>query len=252
MADPFKKVHLGNGNLEPRQTTWLFRSPENFTMALALRHRDDSIAEMPSLPQLSTWRETDPAVMARLQGKRIADMAHRFELGHRAYVACWNDEPAAWGWVATREAEIGELRLRFAIPAGERYLWNFVTLPSHRGLGIYPRLLDAIVNAESSDSERFWIAYAPENRASGSGIRKAGFVTVAELSFDMTGKPALQIVEPDEVAAAKMFGVPMSDDLSACWRCARAAAATHSTETSCATTKSCCCDYQRPEVTCAA
>ena len=252
MADPFKKVHLGNGNLEPRQTTWLFRSPENFTMALALRHRDDSIAEMPSLPQLSTWRETDPAVMARLQGKRIADMAHRFELGHRAYVACWNDEPAAWGWVATREAEIGELRLRFAIPAGERYLWNFVTLPSHRGLGIYPRLLDAIVNAESSDSERFWIAYAPENRASGSGIRKAGFVTVAELSFDMTGKPALQIVEPDEVAAAQMFGVPTSDDLSACWRCARAAAATQTTQASCATTKSCCCDYQRPEVTCAA
>jgi len=221
-------------------------------MALALRHRDDTIVELPSLPQLSTRRETDPAVMARLQGKSIADMAHRFELGHRAYVACWNEAPVSWGWVATREAEIGELRLRFAIPAGERYLWNFVTLPSHRGLGIYPRLLAAIVDAESSEGERFWIAYAPENRASGSGIRKAGFVTFAELSFDMTGKPALRVVAPDEVAAARMFGVPMADDLSACWRCARAAASSQTTQTSCATTTSCCCDYQRPEVTCAA
>jgi GNAT superfamily N-acetyltransferase len=221
-------------------------------MALALRHRDDTIAEMPALPQLSMRRETDPAVMARLQGKSIADMARRFELGHRAYVACWNNEPVSWGWVATREAEIGELRLRFAIPAGERYLWNFVTLPSHRGLGIYPRLLDAIVNAESKGAERFWIAYAPENHASGSGIRKAGFVTVAELSFDMTGRPALRVVAPDEVATARMFGVPMSDDLSACWRCARAAASSQTTQTSCATTTSCCCDYQRPEVTCAA
>jgi len=252
MTDPFKKVHLANRNLEPRQTTRLFRSPEDFTMALALRHRDDTIAEMPALPQLFTRRETDPAVMARIQGKSVADMARRFEQGHRAYVACWNGEPVSWGWVATREAEIGELRLRFAIPAGERYLWNFVTLPSHRGLGIYPRLLDAIVDAESNEGERFWIAYAPENRASGSGIRKAGFVTVAELSFDMTGKPALRAVAPDEVAAARMFGVPMSDDLSACWRCVRAAAPAETTQTSCATTTSCCCDYQRPEVTCAA
>jgi len=147
---------------------------------------------------------------------------------------------------------VNELRLRFAIPAGERYLWNFVTLPSHRGLGIYPRLLNAIVSAESTESDRFWIAYAPENRASGSGIRKAGFVTVAELSFDMTGRPALRAVAPDEVAAARMFGVPMSDDLSACWRCARAAASAQTTPTGCATTTSCCCDYQRPEVTCAA
>jgi GNAT superfamily N-acetyltransferase len=222
-------------------------------MALALRHRDDTIAEMPALPQLSARRETDPAVMARLQGKTVAEMAHRLDLGHRAYVGCWNDEPVSFGWVATREAEIGELKVRFALPAGDRYLWNFVTLPSHRGLGIYPRLLDAIVRAESHAAERFWIAYAPENRASGSGIRKAGFVTVAELSFDMTGKPALRVVAPDEVAAAKMFGVPMSDDLSACWRCARAAASSPTTiQTSCATTMSCCCDYQRPEVTCAA
>ena len=85
-------------------------------------------------------------------------MRRRFDAGHRAYVALWDGEPAAWGWVATTAAEIGELESSFAIPRGERYLWNFVTFPSHRGLGIYPRLLDAIVRLESAEAGRFWIA----------------------------------------------------------------------------------------------
>jgi hypothetical protein len=59
-------------------------------------------------------------------------MTRRFDAGHRAYVALLNGRPAAWGWVATRSADIGELGATFAIPAGERYLWNFVTLASHR------------------------------------------------------------------------------------------------------------------------
>ena len=218
-------------------------------MALALRLRDDLVPEMTPLPQLSVRRESDPAAMARLQGKTIEEMTRRFAKGHRAYVGLWNGEPISWGWVATSEAEIGELRINFAIPEGERYLWNFVTMASSRGLGIYPRLLNEIVRAESREAERFWIAYAPENRASGSGIRKAGFVTVAELSFDASGRPAVQVVSPDEAAAARMFGLPQATEVSACWRCARAPI---KTENSCETTTSCCCDYQRPEVTCAA
>lgn len=218
-------------------------------MALALRLRGDFVPELTPLPQLSVRPEFSPVAMARLQGKSIDEMTRRFARGHRAYVGLWNGEPVSWGWVATAEAEIGELRINFAIPKGERYLWNFVTLASHRGLGIYPRLLNEMVRAESMEAERFWIAYAPENRASGSGIRKAGFVTVAELSFDATGRPAVQVVSPDEVAAARMFGLPQATDLSACWKCGRAS---KETEKSCETGESCCCDYQRPEVTCAA
>ena len=48
------------------------------------------------------------------------------------------------------------------------------------------------MRAESRDAERFWIAYAPENHASGAGIAKAGFVALAEMSFDADGRPALQ------------------------------------------------------------
>lgn len=219
-------------------------------MAFAIRRRADSAPALSSPSALTVRRESDVRFMAALQDRTEAEIQRRFDEGHRAYVASWEGEPAAWGWVATRAAEIGELRSRFTIPAGERYLWNFVTLGSHRGLGIYPRLLDAIVRAESAEADRFWIGYAPENHASGSGIRRAGFTSVAELSFDADGQPALRpTVEEDGAALARLLGLPVAAaPLSVCWRCARAQPprAMFCAEGECS------CDYQRPERECSA
>ena len=221
---------------------------------LAVRHRDDVMPQLSPIAGLLVRRERDAALMAALQGRSEEDMANRFAAGHRAYVAYLGGEATAFGWVATRVATIGELYATFEIPEGERYLWNFVTLRAHRGKGIYPRLVEAIVRTESSEAHRFWIAYAPENHASGAGIRKAGFVTVAELSFDSSGRPAVAgSPSEDGAAAASVFGLPpATEPLSQCWRCARATlgSAAHA-EMSCAGS-GCACDYQRPEVACAA
>jgi GNAT superfamily N-acetyltransferase len=218
-------------------------------MPFAARHRDDPTPALTPVPGFVVRRETDAAVMAALQARTDGEMARRFETGHRAYVALLDGEPAAWGWVATRSAEIGELGSTFTIPRRERYLWNFVTLPTHRGLGIYPRLLDAIIDAESHEATRFWIAYAPENHASGAGTRKAGFVPVAELSFDAAGRPALKGMIPGGGrVAARVLGLPESQDaLAPCWRCVRAGRGIMF----CAP-GSCRCDYQRPPCGCAA
>ena len=218
-------------------------------MPFATRHRRDPMPEMTTISGLAVHREFDAALMAALQGRTEAEMAARFAAGHRAYVALMDGQSAAWGWVATRSAEIGELGTTFTLPAGERYLWNFVTLKSHRGLGIYPRLLDAIVRAESREAERFWIAYAPENHASGSGIRKAGFVALAELSFSADGSPALRAMLPGGAAvASRVLRLPEArESLTQCWRCVRAGR----TNMTCAE-GSCRCDYQRPERGCAA
>lgn len=218
-------------------------------MPLALRFRGDPAPEWAPIPGLVVRRETDPAVMAALQGRPEEEMRRRFAAGHRAYLACLDGEPAAWGWVATRSAEIGELGSAFTVPAGERYLWNFVTRKAHRGKGIYPRLLDAIVRAESAEAARFWVAYAPENHASGAGIRKAGFLAVAELSFDAAGRPALrEMAGGGGAAAGGVLGLPeVRDALAPCWRCARAAAPGAA---SCAG-GGCACDYQRADSGCA-
>jgi len=218
-------------------------------MAFATRHRDDFCQALTPLEGLEVHHVWDAAFMAALQGRDEAEMQRRMDAGHRPYVAWMNEQPAAWGWVATEVASIGELGTTFDIGAGERYLWNFVTLPSHRGLGIYPRLLQAIVQRESSDAERFWIAYAPENRASASGIAKAGFTTVAELSFDAAGRPALTEMSAGGAAqASRVLGLPIaSEALTQCWRCARAGRVNMSWRDG-----ECSCDYQRPERGCAA
>ncbi|HEV2642427.1 MAG TPA: hypothetical protein VGT98_06960 [Candidatus Elarobacter sp.] len=187
--------------------------------------------------------------MAALQQRAEVDMARRLDAGHRAYVAVCDGQRAAWGWVATRSAEIGEVGASFTLPAGERYLWNFVTLANFRGRGIYPRLLEAIVRAESREAARFWIAYAPENRASGAGIRKAGFVDLAELSFDASGRAALTPLLPGGArVASRVLGLPEArESLAPCWRCVRAGRGSMS----CAPDQ-CRCDYQRPASGCAA
>jgi GNAT superfamily N-acetyltransferase len=215
----------------------------------ASRYRDDPVTSLPELAGLSIRRELSAAAMAALQNRSIGEMSSRFAAGHRAYVAMMEGQPAAWGWVATSTANIGELGASLTLNGDERYLWNFVTLPAYRGLGIYPRLLQAIVSAESAEASRFWIGYAPENHASGAGIRKAGFATAVEMSFDAQGRPALQPVSADgAAAAARVLGLPITNEpLTPCWRCVRAGRS----GMSCAA-GSCQCDYQQPKSGCAA
>ena len=215
-------------------------------MSVAVLHRDDV---MPSLPVLCGFLVTetrDAAFMARMQSRETKEIEARFAAGDRAYVATLDGHPAAWGWVATRTATIGELGLTFDVPAGERYLWNFVTQPTFRGRGVYPRLLQEIVRQESKDAERFWVVYAPENRASERGIVAAGFQLTAELSFDWAGAVVVQphSTEGDDPA---MFGAPSaSGDIMPCWKCARAG---RQWLMRCAA-GACSCDYQRPQINC--
>lgn len=218
-------------------------------MPFASRRRDDHMPLLPPMPSLSVSREADANVMARLQDRSILEITRRFELGHRAYVATVDGTPAAWGWVATRIAHIGELDATFSMPEGGRYLWNFVTLPAYRGRGVYPRLLQAIVRAESAEAERFWIAYAPENHASGAGITKAGFEMIAEMSFDTEGRPALFPMRVGGAAeASRVLGLPEAvQPLAPCWRCVRAGRG----DMACAAGQ-CRCDYQQPRSGCAA
>ena len=141
-------------------------------MAFAVRYRDNPTSLLDIQSTVDVRRETSAARMAMLQEKTEAEMVRRLSAGHRAYVGYLAGTAVAWGWVATRVAEIGEMNTTFSIPQGERYLWNFVTLKAHRGQGVYPQMIRAIVNAESKEAERFWIAYAPENHASAAGIRR--------------------------------------------------------------------------------
>lgn len=217
-------------------------------MTLCLRHPGDPAPLLTPLPGLVVQQEVHADFLAALHGRPRDAIAARFADGHRAYVAWRDDVPAAFGWLATRRATIGEFGMRFTLPRGTRYLWNFVTLPAFRGQGIYPRLLDAIVRANGAGVRRFWVAHAPENHASAAGILKAGFTVAADFSLDPHGAVAVRGRTPrGGRLAAALLGLPeVHAPLDPCWHCGRSAGPGGA----CGQGAGCSCDYQRPERGC--
>jgi GNAT superfamily N-acetyltransferase len=152
----------------------------------------------------------------------VTEAARRMAGGHRPYIASLRGEPAAYGWVATLAADIGELALAFDIPADERYLWDFKTRPEFRGYGIYPRLLNAIIRAESRAARRLWILASPENTPSNVGIARAGFRDAGTVSFMVDGGPALGTkgAGTRALAAAAFLDISLtSKPTRPCWAC---------------------------------
>ena len=202
-------------------------------MALATWWHGDAPPALPPLPGFRAAATDDVALVARLNALDEGEVRARLAGHHRPYVAALGGEPVAYGWIAGAGATIGELGVSFTLPRGDRYLWDFATLPAWRGRGTYPHLLRAIVAAESPPAARHWIIHAPENPASARGITKAGFAPVGELSFRARGGAGFRPFD-DQVRArvgAALLGVPLLDaaggagePLSHCWHCAIEAA----------------------------
>jgi len=153
--------------------------------------RADSSANLTHLPGFDVELAADYQLLAGLARLDLAEILARVRDRHRPYVARLHGVPVAYGWSAVSRASIGELGLEFAIPAANRYLWDFATLPAWRGIGIYPRLLDAILDRESGEAGRFWIGHVDGNSASMRGIVKAGFGAAGRRSGGMAGRSHL-------------------------------------------------------------
>jgi hypothetical protein len=150
------------------------------------------------------------------------DVTKRLANDHLAFVAFVYQHPAAFGWLARGKATIGELNHSLVLPLGNRYLWNFRTLEAYRGLGIYPALLQHIVQYEGPNASRFWIIHAPENQASLKGIVKAGFHYVGKLYTKDDGSAVMEAkheAEPYRRTLEEM-DITLSAELGAsCWNC---------------------------------
>jgi GNAT superfamily N-acetyltransferase len=199
-------------------------------MALWSWWHGDPVPTISPLGGFHSQSERDVNVLVGLANMEQSEVEERLDAGHRAYVARLEGTPVSYGWVATLSASIGELDIAFALTPCDRYLWDFATLPEWRGRGLYPRLLQAILEQESADGRRFWIINAPENGASEAGIAKAGFGLVSDLAFGPDHGPATQAFATDRArAGAALLGVPLFEAVldgrvvSPCWRCVIAA-----------------------------
>lgn len=195
-------------------------------MALSTWWHTDPLPTFPNQPGFLAKPVEDYELLARINQITLLEVHARRFSGHKPFMAYLDGQPAAYGWVAAKEAKIGELGLTFSLPIEHRYLWDFATLPAFRGKGMYPRLLQAILLNELPAAEYFWIIHAPENLPSGIGIDRAGFKPVGQLSFQLDGSVGLQPF--DDLLRAQMgaslMGVPLIDTiLSPCWCCGGAA-----------------------------
>lgn len=122
-------------------------------MALATWWASDPLLDLTLLSNFQVRLAADDAQLAAINRITVAEVEQRRRAGHLPYMGYMGGTAVTYGWVATREASIGELKLVFRIPPESRYLWDFATLPDWQGQGLYPRLLQAIVQAEVA--ERF-------------------------------------------------------------------------------------------------
>lgn len=169
----------------------------------------DPLSDLDPLDGFQLSRTDDAALLDQLSDLTETELRERMSRGHRAYLATIRGEPAAYGWSAWEQAEIGELGIEITLPDGDRYLWDFVTLPTYRGRGIYPRMLQGIIQAERDEAQRFWIGHDLDNVASARGIEKAGLPVIGEVWL-RDGQPICVGREPRERAemAARLLKLP--------------------------------------------
>jgi GNAT superfamily N-acetyltransferase len=161
--------------------------------------------------------------LAEINRISAAEVNNRRNDGHHPYVARMDGQPVAYGWLATSKISIGELDINVELPSDDLYLWDFATLPDWQGHGLYPRLLQSILEQEIQNAKRFWIIHAPENLPSGAGMSKAGFEFVGQLSFTVDGKVGLASYADSTERArigANLLQVPIIESvLAPCWNC---------------------------------
>jgi GNAT superfamily N-acetyltransferase len=171
------------------------------------------------LTDLELSPAADVGLIAALRNKDPGRLEDRTRQGQQPWLATMAGEPVGYGWVSSGELTIGELDLSVVLQPGSRYLWDFFTIPSWRGRGIYPRLLLAII-AHEVEAERFWVGHDLGNLASRRGIVKAGFCEVGAVYRLSDGRFALitsgQIERAS--AASDQFGITLVDRLSAGFR----------------------------------
>ncbi len=173
--------------------------------------RGDPLPTLHPVPNVTIEPSEDPSLIATLTGMDPEVVRERMQRGHQPWLAWIDEEPAGWGWVATREAGISELGIEIDLGSDERYLWDFVTPPAWRGRGIYTALLHTILDRDGA--ARYWIGHDEGNVASARGITKAGFRQVGTAQRLEDGRIVFVPDAPSgrADAAASLLGLPVVD-----------------------------------------
>src|SRR2546430_17427734 len=103
--------------------------------------KGDLLPALPPLPGFTVEETINADMLSNLMEIPSEEVKRLFQQGHRPYIAHIEALPVAVGWSAIGKAAFGGGRVTFYVPGQNRYLYKFITLPTFRGRGIYPHLL---------------------------------------------------------------------------------------------------------------
>jgi GNAT superfamily N-acetyltransferase len=181
--------------------------------------RGNPLPNFPLYPGLAIGQTDDVLLIATMSGIDVGLIWERFRRSHQPWLARIDGQPVAYGWIAFGDLSIGELGLAVELDSTSRYLWDFQTLPPWRGRGIYPRMLQAIIDHDAA-VERFWVGHDLGNVASARGIARAGFCQVGPVyrlpdgSLALTPKGSID----HAAAACTQFRIQLVDQSTALTR----------------------------------
>ncbi len=191
-------------------------------MSLYTFSHSDKLTSVKIPAGLKTEESTDISLLSTIGNSTREEVTKRLANDNRVFIAYIKNLPAAFGWMARDNAKIGELNHEFILPKDNRYLWNFRTFEAYRGLGIYPALLQYIMQNGDNKASRFWIIHAPENNASLKGIEKAGFEYVGKLYIDENDTTTIESNETALIFQEELeyMDIQLSGQTAtSCWNC---------------------------------
>ncbi len=182
--------------------------------------------------------ESDADSMASAMGlKNPKQIMRRLAQSRRCFAAKTEGNIVAYGWVSTGRECIGEMGRQIHLQADEAYVWDCVTLPAYRRLGLYTALLSFINNTLLEDGyRRIWIGSNLDNQPSIRGFANAGYqpavaithVRITSLNLYWVGRARVArrqlaaaardalSMESDRKLGPLLFGRVRPADLSAC------------------------------------
>lgn len=120
----------------------------------------------------------------------------RLDRGDNICVAYRNSDILSYCWIAFNQILVDEIQMTLKIKDKEVYLYDAYTKPEHRGKGLYPAILSNLLSYfKGKDFSRALIFVQKGNKASHSGVIKAGFILFQELIFIKVAGLALYILE---------------------------------------------------------
>jgi len=134
--------------------------------------------DLVGLEKVATKDDRDLHVLAMREngGASEEELKRRQQAGDWCYRVIDQGRCVHYSWLTQSSRHITGIGFKAELPAHQAWIYDCYTAPSHRGQGLYPRVVQRISREMMQSGTHFvWIDTQDSNQRSFRGIRRAGF-----------------------------------------------------------------------------